>query len=190
MNKQLAPYNILKYQIDSRDDPTPTADEQEDLETRRALIDQRNRVRDIQLDNMLKVLAPMEDIKPPSTTNSNVSVVQQKVINTNRLAFNKVMRKELDMDLIARDYAKAQRRIESLGNSAADYNKLKRLKRMMTGYQNWLALQKMIDQINDQLGALGGPQLTDSDPSTPREREEAQQQELDSHRESMAQGYW
>ncbi|TCK49776.1 hypothetical protein C8F00_2222 [Xanthomonas vasicola] len=190
MNKQLAPYNILKYNIDSREDPTPTADEQEDLETRQALIDQRNRVRDIQLDNMLKVLAPMEYITPPQTTSKRVSIAQYKVIDANRRAYKDVIRKELDMDLIARDYAKAQRRIESLKNSGADYNKLKRLERMMTGYQNWLALQQMVDQINDQLGALGGPQLTDSDPSTPREREEAKQQELESHQESIAQGYW
>ncbi|PPV11493.1 hypothetical protein XavaCFBP5823_02125 [Xanthomonas axonopodis pv. vasculorum] len=190
MNSQLAPYNKLKYEIDTRYDPTPTAEEREQLETRQALIKQRNQVRDIQLNSMLEGLAPMEKIKPPTTTTSGASIVQSKVIDANRRAFFAVKQKDLDMDLIARDYAKARRRIESMKNSAADYKKLKRLERMMDGYQNWLALEQMIEQLNDVLAEMGGPQLTDSDPSTPREREEAKQSALDSHRESMEQGYW
>ncbi|KPL49320.1 hypothetical protein XAXN_08265 [Xanthomonas axonopodis] len=190
MNRQLAPYNKLKYQIDTRDDRTPTAEEREQLETRQALIKQRNQVRDIQLNSMLKGLAPMEKIKPPKTTTSGASFVQSKVIEANRLAFFAVKDKDLDMGLIARDYAKARRRIESMKNSGADYNKLARLERMMEGYKNWLALEQMIEQLNDVLAEMGGPKLTDSDPSTPREREEAEQLALDSHRESMEQGYW
>ncbi|KGE53598.1 type III secretion system effector protein XopR [Xanthomonas axonopodis] len=190
LNSQLAPYNKLKYEIDTRYDPTPTAEEREQLETRQALIKQRNQVRDIQLNSMLEGLAPMEKIKPPTTTTSGASIVQSKVIDANRRAFFAVKQKDLDMDLIARDYAKARRRIESMKNSAADYKKLKRLERMMDGYQNWLALEQMIEQLNDVLAEMGGPQLTDSDPSTPREREEAKQSALDSHRESMEQGYW
>ncbi|WP_338133129.1 type III secretion system effector protein XopR [Xanthomonas axonopodis] len=190
LNRQLAPYNKLKYQIDTRDDRTPTAEEREQLETRQALIKQRNQVRDIQLNSMLKGLAPMEKIKPPKTTTSGASFVQSKVIEANRLAFFAVKDKDLDMGLIARDYAKARRRIESMKNSGADYNKLARLERMMEGYKNWLALEQMIEQLNDVLAEMGGPKLTDSDPSTPREREEAEQLALDSHRESMEQGYW
>ncbi|MGV7167525.1 type III secretion system effector protein XopR [Xanthomonas axonopodis pv. cajani] len=190
LNAQLVAYNRLKYQIDSRDDPTPTEEERELLKTRQVLINQRNQIRDIQLDRMLVGLAAMEKINPPRQTTSQVSVVQHKVIEANRRAFLDVEDKELDMGLIAKDYARAQRRIESLRASGADYRKLKRLERMMEGYQNWLALRQMIKQINDQLAQLGAPQLSDSDPSTPREREDASREELDSHRDSIENGYW
>ncbi|AOS04226.1 type III secretion system effector protein XopR [Xanthomonas oryzae pv. oryzae] len=189
LNAQLVPYNQRKYQIDTREDPTPTEEERELLRTRQVLIDQRNEIRDIQLDSMLTGLAPMENIHPPKTTTSRVSVVQHKVIETNRRAFLAVEGKELDMGLIGRDYARAQRRIEPLEASGADYRKIKRLKRMMEGYQNWLALRQMIDDINDQLALLGAPQLSDSDPSTPREREDAAQEQLDRHGDSMENGY-
>ncbi|WP_033007625.1 type III secretion system effector protein XopR [Xanthomonas oryzae] len=189
LNAQLVPYNQRKYKIDTREDPTPTEEERELLRTRQALIDQRNEIRDIQLDSMLTGLAPMENIHPPKTTTSRVSVVQHKVIEANRRAFLAVEGKELDMGLIGRDYARAQRRLESLEASGADYTKINRLKRMMEGYQNWLALRQMIDDINDQLARLGAPQLSDSDPSTPREREDAAQEQLDRHGDSMENGY-
>ncbi|WP_286365601.1 type III secretion system effector protein XopR [Xanthomonas prunicola] len=190
LNAQLVPYHQRKYQIDSREDPTPTEEDRELLETRQVLINQRNGIRDIQLDRMLVALAPMEKINPPQQTTSRVSVVQNRVIEANRRAFLAVEGKELNMDLIAKDYARAQRRIDSLRASGADYRKLKRLERMMKGYENWLELRQMIKDINDQLAQLGAPQLSDSDPSTPRELEDAAREQLEIHADSMENGYW
>jgi len=190
LNAQLEPYHHWKYQIDTRGDRPLTTEEHELLQTRKVLIDQRNKIRDIQLDGMLEALAPMEKINPPQTTTSRVSLVQYKVIDANRRAFSAVKDKKLDMGLIAREYARAQRDIEPLRNSGAAYSKIKRLERMMEGYQNWRALQRMVTHINDQLEDMGGPQLTDSDPSTPRERQDAAREELELQQEAMENGYW
>lgn len=190
LNAQLEPYHQRKYLIDTRGDRSLTTEEKELLGTRKVLIDQRNKIRDIQLDGMLEGLAPMEKISPPQTTTSHVSLVQYRVIDANRRAFSAIRDKKLDMGLIAREYARAQRHIGPLKNSGAAYSKIKRLERMMEGYQNWLALQQMVTHINGQLEDMDGPQLTDSDPSTPREREDAAREELELQQEAMENGYW
>ncbi|PPV05566.1 putative type III effector protein XopR class [Xanthomonas bromi] len=185
LNKKLALLDKQKYEIDQRrfaEDRPPTAEEQQVLAERAELIARRNEVRDIQLSTMLEGLAPMETINAPRTTTSSIGGVQRDVVQGNRRALLAVQKQNLDMDLIAGHYARAQRRLQSLKDSGAPYKKTARLERMMQGYKNFLALQEIVKSTDDQLERMGGPRLMDSRPTTAEERRLAYEQELDDQR--------
>ncbi|KFA16926.1 hypothetical protein A11G_0116475, partial [Xanthomonas vasicola pv. musacearum NCPPB 4392] len=185
LNKKLALLDKQKYQIDQRrfaEGNAPTAEEQQLLAERAELIAKRNEVRDIQLRTMLEGLAPMETINAPRTTTSSMGSVQRDVVQGNRRTLLAVQNQNLDMDLIAGHYARAQRRLQSLKDSGTPYKETARLERMMRGYENLLALQDIVKRTDDQLERMGGPRLMDSRPTTAAERRLAYEQELDDQR--------
>ncbi|MCC4621973.1 type III secretion protein [Xanthomonas cassavae CFBP 4642] len=168
----------------------PNPEERSVFEMRAALIAERDAVRDRQLDGMLAALAPLEKIAAPKTTSSRLTMVQQDVMQSNRHALLAVRRENIDMTKMARHYTRAQRRLESLKESDAPPDKIRRLERMMRGYTNVLALEDMVKRTDDQLHRMGAPRLMDSIPTTAQERALSEQNERDAHQEAIDNGYY
>lgn len=113
------------------EDREATPEEQQLLETRAVLIARRNEVRDSQFDALLVALAPMEDIRAPRTTTSGLAMVQMDVMQHNRREVLKARRKSVDRTALAKNYARAERRLESLKKGDAPDDQIRRLQRMM-----------------------------------------------------------
>ena len=96
-----------------------TPEEKQLLKTRKALITQRNELRDSRLDALLVALAPMEDIPAPRTTTSGHATVQMDVMQHNRREVFKARGKSLDKNALAENYARAKRHLESLNKGDA-----------------------------------------------------------------------
>ncbi|MEQ7661946.1 type III secretion system effector protein XopR [Xanthomonas nasturtii] len=193
MNVELAALNEQCHRIDQRlykEGRAPSTDERSVFEMRAALIAERDAVRDLQLDGMLAALAPLEKIAAPKTTSSRLAMVQQDVMHSNHRALRAVRRENIDMTKMATHYARAQRRLESLKESGAPADKIKRLERMMQGYTNVLALEEIVKRTDDQLHRMGAPRLMDSIPTTARERARSEQSERDAHQEAIDNGYY
>ncbi|WP_324250818.1 type III secretion system effector protein XopR [Xanthomonas axonopodis pv. poinsettiicola] len=172
------------------EDREATPEEQQLLKTRAALIALRNEVRDSQLEALLVALAPMEDICAPQTTTSGLALVQMDVMQHNRREVLKARSKLVDADALARNYARAERRLESLKQSNAPKDQVRRLQRMMQGYQNMLALEQIVRSTDDQLERLGAPRLMASIPTTADERRRSLEEERDAHQEALDNGYY
>ncbi|WDM66723.1 MULTISPECIES: type III secretion system effector protein XopR [Xanthomonas] len=193
MNLRLAALSKQCYDISQRlydEDRPPRPEEQAMFETRAALIAERNAVRDQQLDDMLAALAPLEKIAAPKTTSSGLLMVQTDVMQSNRHALLAVGRDNINMTKMAVHYARAQRRLESLKESDAPHDKIRRLQRMMQGYTNLLALNEIVKRTDDQLQRMGAPRLMDSIPTTRQERAQYEQSERDAHQEAIDNGYY
>ncbi|MFC0153433.1 type III secretion protein [Xanthomonas dyei] len=171
-----------------------TPEEQQLLVEFATLIAERNEVRKSQLDALLVALAPMQDIRAPRTTTSGYSMVQGDVMQHNRreliklrqmFADNKIERSVLDAN-----YARAERRLESLKKGNTDDRQIERLERMMHGYQNMLALEQIVKSTDDQLERLGAPRLMASIPTTAEERRQSLEKERDAHQEALDNGYY
>lgn len=131
-----------------------TPHERQLLDKRQALIAQRKEVSDSQLNAMLVALAPMEDIRAPRATTSGHSRVQMDVMQHNRRELRKIREKFSDKEersVVDRNYARAQRRLESLKKGNAPHDQIARLERMMQGYENMLALERMAESTDNQL---------------------------------------
>ncbi|MBV6885240.1 type III secretion protein [Xanthomonas campestris pv. euphorbiae] len=192
MNLELAALNEQCHHIGRRlykERRAPSPQERSVFEMRAALVAERDAVRDRQLDGMLAALAPLEKIAAPRTTSSRLAMVQQDVMQSNRRALLAV-RENIDMTKMARYYTRAQRRLQSLKESDAPPDKIRRLERMMQGYTNVLALEDMVKRTDDQLHRMGAPRLMDSIPTTAQERELSAQRERDDQQEQMEQGYF
>ncbi|WP_231895671.1 type III secretion protein [Xanthomonas fragariae] len=185
MNKQCGEIQKCLY-VQGRQ---ATPGEQKMLNNRAALIAQRNEVRDSQLDALLAALAPMEDIYAPQATTSDLGIVQKDAMQRNRHQLLKINRKSFDKKELAKHYARAERRLESLKESNAPYRQVQRLQRMMQGYQNMLALEQIVKSTDDQLEEMGSPRLMDSIPTTARERQLSFEKALDAHQEAIDNGY-
>lgn len=172
------------------EDSEPTTQEQRLFDTRAALIAQRNQVRDSQLNTLLHTLAPLEQVPAPRTTTSWLANVQSDVIQSNRRALLKARQQLGDTPDIAKHYARARRRLASLQESGADPGQVKRLERMMKGYENLLELEDIVKRTDDQLERMGGPRLMDSIPTTPQERRQRHRDEVDAHQEAIDNGYF
>lgn len=172
------------------EDSEPTTQEQRLFDTRAALIAQRNQVRDSQLNTLLHTLAPLEQVPAPRTTTSLLANVQSDVIQSNRRALLKARQQLGDTPDIAKHYARARRRLASLQESGADPGQVKRLERMMKGYENLLELEDIVKRTDDQLERMGGPRLMDSIPTTPQERRQRHRDEVDAHQEAIDNGYF
>ncbi|WAT15185.1 type III secretion protein [Xanthomonas fragariae] len=185
MNKQCSEIQKRLYMEQRK----ATPDEQKMLNDRAALIAQRNEVRDSQLDALLAALAPMENIHAPQATNSNLGIVQKDAIQQNRNQLLKAKRKSVNKTDLARHYARAERRLESLKESGAPSGQILRLQRMMQGYKNMLALEQIVKSTDDQLEEMGSPRLMDSIPTTAKERQLSFEKALDAHQEAIDNGY-
>ncbi|MFA1040727.1 type III secretion protein [Xanthomonas fragariae] len=185
MNKQCSEIQMRLY-MEQRE---ATPDEQKMLNDRAALIAQRNEVRDGQLDALLAALAPMENIHAPQATNSYLGIVQKDAIQQNRNQLLKAKRKFVNKTDLARHYARAERRLESLKESGAPSAQILRLQRMMQGYNNMLALEQIVKSTDDQLEQMGSPRLMDSIPTTAKERQLSFEKALDAHQEAIDNGY-
>nr|WP_115047299.1 type III secretion system effector protein XopR [Xanthomonas arboricola] len=172
------------------EDREATPEEQQLLETRAVLIAQRNEVRDSQLDALLVALAPMEDIRAPRTTASGLAMVQTDVMQHNRRELLKARRKSVDRTALAKNYARAERRLESLKKGDAPDDQIQRLQRMMQGYRNMLALEQIVKDTDDQLERLGAPRLMAGIPTTAEERQQSVRKERDAHQEGIDNGYY
>ncbi|WP_372388312.1 type III secretion system effector protein XopR [Xanthomonas axonopodis] len=191
MNLELAALNEQCHNIGRRlykERRAPSPQERSVFEMRAALVAERDAVRDRQLDGMLAALAPLETIATPRTTSSRLAMVQYDVMQSNRRALLAV-RENIDMTKMARYYTRAQRRLQSLKESDAPPDKIRRLERMMQGYTNVLALEDMVKRTDDQLHRMGAPRLMDSIPTTPQERALSEQNERDDHQEAINNGY-
>ncbi|MFA4654764.1 type III secretion system effector protein XopR [Xanthomonas perforans] len=191
MNLELAALNEQCHHIGRRlykERRAPSPQERSVFEMRAALVAERDAVRDRQLDGMLAALAPLEKIAAPRTTSSRLAMVQYDVMQSNRRALLAV-RENIDMTKMARYYTRAQRRLQSLKESDAPPDKIRRLERMMQGYTNVLALEDMVKRTDDQLHRMGAPRLMDSIPTTPQERALSEQNERDDHQEAINNGY-
>ncbi|WP_126941621.1 type III secretion system effector protein XopR [Xanthomonas sp. BRIP62418] len=171
------------------EDREATPEEQQLLETRAVLIARRNEVRDSQLDALLVALAPMEDIRAPRTTTSGLAMVQMDVMQHNRREVLKARRKSVDRTALAKNYARAERRLESLKKGDAPDDQIRRLQRMMQGYRNMLALEQIVKNTDDQLERLGAPRLMAGIPTTAEERRQSVRKERDAHQEAIDNGY-
>ncbi|BBJ94543.1 type III secretion system effector protein XopR [Xanthomonas campestris] len=172
------------------EDREATPEEQQLLETRAALITQRNELRDSRLDALLVSLAPMEDIRAPRTTTSGHATVQMDVMQHNRREVLKARRKSLDRNALAKNYARAERHLESLNKGDAPGDQIRRLQRMMQGYRNMLALEQIVRSTDDQLERLGAPRLMAGIPTTAEERRQTVEKERDAHQEAIDNGYY
>ncbi|MEA9748539.1 type III secretion system effector protein XopR [Xanthomonas campestris pv. raphani] len=172
------------------EDREATPQEQHLLKTRAALIAWRNEVRDSQLEALLVALAPMEDIRAPRTTSSGLAMVQMDAMQHNRREVLKARRKSVDRAALARNYARAQRRLESLKQGDAPKEQIRRLQRMMQGYQNMLALEQIVRSTDDQLERLGAPRLMSGIPTTAEQRRQSFEKERDAHQEAIDNGYY
>ncbi|SYZ50888.1 type III secretion protein [Xanthomonas arboricola pv. juglandis] len=171
------------------EDREATPEEQQLLEARAVLIARRNEVRDSQLDALLVALAPMEDIRAPRTTTSGLAMVQMDVMQHNRREVLKARRKSVDRTALAKNYARAERRLESLKKGDAPDDQIRRLQRMMQGYRNMLALEQIVKNTDDQLERLGAPRLMAGIPTTAEERRQSVRKERDAHQEAIDNGY-
>ncbi|MEA0951669.1 type III secretion system effector protein XopR [Xanthomonas campestris] len=167
-----------------------TPEEKQLLKTRKALITQRNELRDSRLDALLVALAPMEDIPAPRTTTSGHATVQMDVMQHNRREVFKARGKSLDKNALAENYARAKRHLESLNKGDAPGDQIQRLQRMMHGYQNMLALEQIVRSTDDQLERLGAPRLMAGIPTTAEERRKTDEKERDAHQEAIDNGYF
>ncbi|CEJ44566.1 type III secretion system effector protein XopR [Xanthomonas citri pv. bilvae] len=193
MNLELAALNEQCHHIGRRlykERRAPGPEERSVFEMRAALIAERDAVRDRQLDGMLAALAPLEKIAAPKTTSNRLAMVQRDVMQSNRHALLAVRRENIDMTKMQAYFVRAQRRLESLKESGAPPDKIRRLERMMQGYTNVLALQDIVRQTDEQLHRMGAPRLMDSIPTTAQERALSEQNELDAHREAIENGYY
>ncbi|CAD7375348.1 type III secretion protein [Xanthomonas arboricola] len=172
------------------EDREATPQEQHLLKTRAALIAWRNEIRDSQLEALLVALAPMEDICAPRTTSSGLAMVQMDAMQHNRREVLKARRKSVDRAALARNYARAQRRLESLKQGDAPKEQIRRLQRMMQGYQNMLALEQIVRSTDDQLERLGAPRLMSGIPTTAEQRRQSFEKERDAHQEAIDNGYY
>ncbi|MCC8476046.1 hypothetical protein LN458_18870 [Xanthomonas arboricola] len=172
------------------EDREATPQEQHLLKTRAALIAWRNEVRDSQLEALLVALAPMEDIRAPRTTSSGLAMVQMDAMQHNRREVLKARRKSVDRAALARNYARAQRRLESLKQGDAPKDQIRRLQCMMQGYQNMLALEQIVRSTDDQLERLGAPRLMSGIPTTAEQRRQSFEKERDAHQEAINNGYY
>ncbi|MBB5766345.1 type III secretion system effector protein XopR [Xanthomonas euroxanthea] len=170
------------------EDREATPEEQQLLEARAVLIARRNEVRDSQLDALLVALAPMEDIRAPRTTTSGLAMVQMDVMQHNRREVLKARRKSVDRTALAKNYARAERRLESLKKGDAPDDQIRRLQRMMQGYRNMLALEQIVKNTDDQLERLGAPRLMAGIPTTAEERRQSVRKERDAHQEAIDNG--
>ena len=167
-----------------------TPEEKQLLKTRKALITQRNELRDSRLDALLVALAPMEDIPAPRTTTSGHATVQMDVMQHNRREVFKARGKSLDKNALAENYARAKRHLESLNKGDAPGDQIQRLQRLMHGYQNMLALEQIVRSTDDQLERLGAPRLMAGIPTTAEERRKTDEKERDAHQEAIDNGYF
>ncbi|MCC4608055.1 type III secretion protein [Xanthomonas campestris pv. zinniae] len=193
LNRQLDEMNrqcsVIQKQL-FMEDREATPEEQQILKTRAALIARRNEVRDSQLDALLVALAPMEDIYPPQTTTSHLATVQQDVMQYNRREALKVRSKSVDKAAMAKNYARAERRLEILQKNGAPKDKVRRLQRMMQGYRNMLALEQIVKSTDDQLERKGKPRLMSSIPTTADQRQKRLEEERNRHQEQLDNGYF
>ncbi|WP_343204222.1 type III secretion system effector protein XopR [Xanthomonas campestris] len=192
LNRQLDELNRQCSVIQKRlfmEDREATPEEQQILEARAALIARRNEVRDSQLDALLVALAPMEDVYPPQTTTSHLAIVQQDVMQYNRREAFKVRNKSFDRAAMAKNYARAERRLEILQKNGAPKDKVRRLQRMMQGYRNMLALEQIVKSTDDQLESQGKPRLMSSIPTTADQRQKRLEEERNRHQEQLDNGY-
>ncbi|MBB3834169.1 hypothetical protein FHR55_002391 [Xanthomonas arboricola] len=193
LNRQLDEVNrqcsVIQKQL-FMEDREATPEEQQILKTRAALIARRNEVRDSQLDALLVALAPMEDIYPPQTTTSHLAMVQQDVMQYNRREALKVRSKSVDKAAMAKNYARAERRLEILQKNGAPKDKVRRLQRMMQGYRNMLALEQIVKSTDDQLERQGKPRLMSSIPTTADQRQKRLEEERNRHQEQLDNGYF
>ncbi|MFC7519852.1 type III secretion protein [Xanthomonas populi] len=171
------------------EDREATPQEQQLLTTRAALIAQRNEVRDSQLNALLVALAPMEDIHPPRTTTSGLAMAQMDVMHHYRREVLKARRKSIDRAALAKNYARAERRLDSLKKGNAPDGQIRRLERMMQGYQNMLALEQIVRSTDDQLEGRGAPRLMEGIPTTAEERRQSVEKEKETHQEAIDNGY-
>ncbi|MGZ1521051.1 type III secretion system effector protein XopR [Xanthomonas citri] len=193
MNLELAALNEQCHHIGRclyEEQRAPSLEERAVFETRAALIAERDAVRDRQLDGMLAALAPLEKIAAPKTITSSLAMKQREVMQSNRHAFVEFRRENIDMTKMQVYFVRAQRRLESLKESGAPSDKIRRLERMMQGYTNVLALRDMVRQTDEQLHRMGAPRLMDTIPTTAQERALSEQSERDAHQEAIDNGYY
>ncbi|MCE4370438.1 type III secretions system protein XopR [Xanthomonas hortorum] len=202
LNEEIALLDKRCSEISKRlfmDDGEATEQEQRLFDLRTDLIAQRNQIRDSQppsrqtdhrqLDATLHALAPLEHVRAPRTTTSRLAMVQSEVIRSNRNALLEARRRLGNTSDLARHHDLARRHLAKLRASGADPGQVKRLERMMQGYENLLELEDIVKRTDDQLERMGGPRLMDSIPTTPQERRQRHRDELDAHQEAIDNGY-
>ncbi|WP_230941121.1 hypothetical protein [Xanthomonas translucens] len=193
LNAELAALDKAKYAISSKlleENREPTPQEQHVLDSRTALIKTRNQARDRQLADMLRALGPLETISAPRTTTSRVASVQQDVMQFNANKLRAAQAQGLQPAKFARHYARAERRLQSLRDSGAPHKDVRRLERMMQGYDNLVKLEKIVQDTDDQLERMGARRLMDSIPTTPEERVQMREKDYAEEDEANAQGYY
>ncbi len=159
-----------------------------------------------QLETLLAALAPVEDIpapKPitlPSTAKDNAVALDFNSANSwvkdNAVAVNfnsaklwEFINKNIDGDMLKKNYALAERYLESLEEGAMPSPGIARLRRMMQGYKNLVSLKNITEQTDNHLHKIGAPRQMSLMPTTAQERKRSYDIERNDHQEAIDNGY-
>ncbi|CAD7718245.1 hypothetical protein [Xanthomonas hydrangeae] len=159
-----------------------------------------------QLETLLAVLAPVEDIpapKPialPSTAKDNAVALNfnsaKSWVKDNAVAVNfnsaklwEFINKNIDGDMLKKNYALAERYLESLEEGAMPSPGIVRLRRMMQGYKNLVSLKNITEQTDNHLHKIGAPRQMSLMPTTAQERKRSYDIERNDHQEAIDNGY-
>lgn len=148
-----------------------------------------------QLETLLAALAPVEDIPAPKPItlpfNSAKSWVKDNAVavNFNSAKLWEFINKNIDGDMLKKNYALAERYLESLEEGAMPSPGIARLRRMMQGYKNLVSLKNITEQTDNHLHKIGAPRQMSLMPTTAQERKRSYDIERNDHQEAIDNGY-
>ncbi|ETC90175.1 hypothetical protein XHC_0287 [Xanthomonas hortorum pv. carotae str. M081] len=148
-----------------------------------------------QLETLLAALAPVEDIPAPKPItlpfNSANSWVKDNAVavNFNSAKLWEFINKNIDGDMLKKNYALAERYLESLEEGAMPSPGIARLRRMMQGYKNLVSLKNITEQTDNHLHKIGAPRQMSLMPTTAQERKRSYDIERNDHQEAIDNGY-